>query len=319
MEIVEIKEKIIEDLGEEIDSNDFNEIYNIIIKYISRVHPDKYTDEKLKNENIEKTKKATAILSIIKSEIEKERIKSTSLIPIDEIKIQLENIEYKSLLKDQEIIEYKKLIDKQNNEINAYKQNIIELEKAISLERNKNISIGKEYVSNRYKPKKNQYLFTGTIGSLLIIYNIFSHIESISVSITKYLPFNEKTINIILFSVLIISLFIIIYKIFKSITINNFLDEIITQVSISKFNNIISYNRISKQDIYDEIINRINKMPWYKKIYLKLMGVNNQIIVNEGMNNVINYLLNNKYVEEKSTIDNMNEYFKIKSSDYWNM
>jgi len=309
MAIDEIIKKITEELKIDVNYENLEEIYNAVKSFIAKVHPDRVFDPNIKKENLEKTKKATEILSIIKSELEKERTKDTSLVLIDENKISVENIEFKLILKEKEIMELKNFVEEQREKIDI-------LNKSLINEREKNRNMKTNEIIKNSKPNGKQYLFTGMMSILTIIFNLFLHIEKISMIFIKYLPFSEKVINIILFSILTISLFYILYKIVRSSTIKKFLDELITQKSISKLNDIVEYGLLSRQSIYDELFARINNLPWYKRLFYKFFDINNLIVIEEGMQKIISYLENNEYIE-KSYTGNFNQFYNIKIINKW--
>jgi hypothetical protein len=318
MELVPFIEKIKNDLKIDIVSSDLDGIYSEVKAYIIKIHPDKYTDEDVKEENNEKATVATSILTELKKEIDRKRATETALVPYDENKISIENYEYRLLVKENELFKLRKCILDKNNEIEKLKAEIDEIKKISEQVRSSQILEQKNEIIKTFKPQRTSFVTAGTVTALIVFYNILNQIEVVSKKLTSYLPISEKTTNIILFSALVLSICVIIYKSLKSFVVKNYLNTIITQNNIAEIGNLIEKGQINRQQLHDHILQKFKKEKWLKKMSNWFFGIKNPIIVEEAINMIVDYMIANSYIE-KINVKNMIQNYKVLELTIWDV
>lgn len=197
---MEITNSIIQEVKDELGITDdipSTRLYDLLHKYRTSQHPDKFTDESLKEVAEEKFKKINSLLGKLSTHIELEKQQK----PANELAIFQNDYEIIDL--KQSTVHLEKEIERLNNEIKSN-------EYLIKRIRKENKRLKKDYVDKKteelikeYKPTKKSLLSLGIIFILTLITGVLTKVEEIANFIFKYSPFEESTLNFVIFSILI--------------------------------------------------------------------------------------------------------------------
>ncbi|WP_417801180.1 hypothetical protein [Tenacibaculum sp.] len=198
---MEITNSIIQEVKDELGISDdipSTRLYDLLHKYRTTQHPDKFTDENLKEVAEEKFKKINSLLDKLSQYIELEKQQK----PANELSIFQNDYEITDL--KQSTVHLEKEIEKLKNEIKSN-------EYLIKRIRKENKRLKKDYVDKKteelikeYKPTKKSLLSLGIIFILTLITGVLTKVEEIANFIFKYSPFEESTLNFTIFSILIL-------------------------------------------------------------------------------------------------------------------
>lgn len=205
------------------------ELYDLLHKYRSSQHPDKFLDEQRKIDAEEKFKNLNTLLLELASQIEQEKqLKMPSeIIPFQKdyeiVKSKQLIINYESIIEDLQLS--KRVAE---NEIKSLKKQILKLqgdkadEKAIDLVKH-------------YKPSKRSLLSQGITFLLTFLIGVLSKIEEVAAIIAKFFPFDPSILNYIIFGVLVIIPLRFIKMYMEEGKIENVAKRIRTPLFINKF------------------------------------------------------------------------------------
>lgn len=318
MDINEVILKINQELGLEIVSTDINGVYDELKRFISKVHPDKFTDDELKQENVGKTQAATLFLTELKKEMERKRISENAVVPYDETKVNIENYEYRMILKDNDLFQLQSEIALKNEEIAVLKGKIKELTHLTSQTRSSQISQEKERVINSFKPKQPSLITAGTVTTLILVYNILGQVEGVSKKLTSYLPVPELVTNICLFSILTLTIVSIGYKFLRADAIKRFLNAVITQSNLSAIGTLVTKGQINRHQIHDFFVDQLISAKGLRRLSIGLWRVNEPPIIEEAIDMIVDYMIANSFIE-RINVKNMVQNYKVMELTLWDV
>lgn len=206
------------------------------------MHPDRTTNELVKEEYEEKIKKLNDLykrfgeyiknsstensIQLYKGEVEFDYI--SSKIENDELKDKIESLEFK-------IEELKNSIDKKD--------------KIIKKQNDTKIKEETEKLKKIYEPKKSNLIVLGISAFLSGLILLLTSTEQAISFYSKYLPMIDPDyINIITFCVLVIVTLIFVVNYIKKIIINTWTDKINSTFFIAKLFDYVKLNIVSQND-----------------------------------------------------------------------
>lgn len=277
------------------ESTNSVELYETLTSYRNQLHPDRCYDDESKMEATEKFVKATQLLTDLNSFINRERLAKspTELVAIEK--------DYTIVNIQQKVIDKEKIIEVLESKIAKYREiirNLLEQNKTISKERKET-----NYEEIRKIYKDNGKIKTG-IGlkvAFVFIYSFITSIDQISKAIRDYLPFSQNVLNIIVFSCISVSIIYSIRILIKNKIIEENSLRIETTTLIAKFSTLLKSDhfgsKISEMKIFEFIKSEFTNK---KKVFAfleKIVGANNDVVVEKYKNVFINNLLEKQLIK----------------------
>jgi hypothetical protein len=279
--------------------NDIDKIdlYHQLLAFRNKNHPDQYYDEETKKEANELFIKANDLLRNITILINREKLEKTPA------EISIYNKDYEIVNIQQNIIDNEMIIEENNKKIMAYrkiKKNILEQNKLLSnqlKENNQNI-LG---LKNIYKNNRELKIGLGIKLFFTLLLYILLNIDRIAEILTKYFPFSNTLLNIIIFSFMFFSIIVNIRKLLQNTIVETRAREIETVTFTIKFSEFIKKEehfgiKINEKQIIDFIKNQFNKKNKFGNFIDSLLKTNNEIIFEKYKNIFIYYLIEKQLI-----------------------
>lgn len=320
-DLSDVKQQIEKDLKIKIESDDLDEIYSQVKQIIIGIHPNNFTNDEIQVENVEKTKVATNILADLKKMKEAKIVSETGLSVIIEKKQEIDNLEFKTIIKENELLQLKQELFIKNEKIKELESKIKELYKNIATINNTKNNESKESLIKLLSPKKGNFITAGSALTILVAYNTIGQLEVLSKKVLLYLPVPQIVINTLIFIILGFSLIWITYRKFRADYIRHFLDRVVIQKNIVAISEYIDRGQINRQQIHEYI----SKLPltgsYLKKLLNNLYCIKDELIIEEAVNIFIAYLVQNGYIEHINVKDFIPNYKlrELSLSDVWRL
>ena len=310
--MTELNKSIIQKVKDELGITDdlsSTELYDLLHKYRSSQHPDKFTDDTRKKEAEEKFKNLNTLLQELASyiEIEKLQKKPSEIIPFqkdfDLVKSKQENVNLEETIKDLELT------------IRVDKIKIENLKKELARLRSEKVDKKTKELIKLYKPTKKNLFALGITFFLTFIVGILTKIEEIAAIISKYSPFNEKILNYIIFGILILIPMKYLKMVYEESRIQKLSNKIKTPLFINKFYKYLNDSNVTESftemNVYDYLTNQLvpkNKIS--KFVNSKIFHLYNEITI-DSLKDIFIYNLINKQLINISTAEKLDRTFKI--------
>lgn len=316
-----IKKEILE-LLDIRDENNFSdiELFKLLDKKRKAVHPDRTTDEDVKEEYEKKIKSANDLYEKFGKFIQKE---PTDLaLQINDNEIQFEYIGLKF-----ENDELKKEVSDLKCKIKVYKAQKKKDKRTITALNDKKIKEETEKLKEIFKPKTNRIIALGIAALIGVLIHILTQTEQAVGIYMKYLPSaTPDIINLITLSILLIITGIFLTTYIKQRIINNWTEK----VKSSEFNTqLFEYIDKHPKSGYDYDLGYTFKSVYFSenlvydfikeyfeskykpvKIFRKIIGLN-VFSVFENFKKIIIYQLINKDIVNIDGNDGFNKKFRL--------
>ena len=274
------------------------ELLKLLKDYRKRIHPDKFTEERAREEATEKFKELGNTIDELNRYIENEKLhrgaKELALFePLyDNVSLQIKLDEGEQKIKN---LEEQVEILKKNNE---------ELSKSLTRKQNEELEEENLKLKELYKPSSQKLASLGILFLLTSFFAVMIKIEEVSVVLKKYSPFPESYLNIIIFGIFVLMLILVI----KQFIENKFISLKVSEVCSPKFskefwtylNSVKDWEEektkdFAEEDVFCFIHGKDNKL---KSIFGVLGFKLFQVETSDRLKNfVINTLLNKKLIE----------------------
>jgi hypothetical protein len=313
-----IEKNIIQKVKDELQvSEDLSstELYDLLHKYRSTQHPDKYTDDAMKKIAEEKFKHLNELLLELSKNIEQEKQQQ---LPSE---IVLHQKEYEIVKIKQQTVDYEKEIKSLKDNINCKEWEIKNLQEEINNLQKEKISKETQDLIKLYKPSKKSIFSLGITFFLTLIIGVLSKIDEIAGLITKYFSFNIEFLNVIILIILIVVPLYYFKKRLDENIIEKVAIKISTPIFINGFMKYLETNRwkegekidsFTELDIYQYITQQLKDSYGFKYSYSKVF-IYNEISINALKDIFIYNLLNRKLISI-STADKLDRKFNISKS-----
>jgi hypothetical protein len=310
-----IEKNIIQKVKEELQVSEkenlsSTELYDLLHKYRSTQHPDKYADDALKKIAEEKFKHLNELLLELSKHIEQEKQQQ---LPSE---IVLHQKDYEIVKIKQQTVDYEKEVQSLKMTISREEDIIKNLQEEISQLQKEKINTETQDLIKLYKPSKKSIFSLGITFFLTIIIGVLSKVDEIAELIGKYFPFNIEVLNIIILIILIIIPLYYLKKRLDEDIIEKTAKIIITPIFISKFMKDLETksgmgdretDSFKELDVCQYITQQLSY--GFKYSYSKLF-IYNAISIN-ALKDIFIYNLLNKKLISISTADKLDRKFTI--------
>lgn len=244
----ELATSIIQKVKDELqESGDLSatELYDLLHKYRSSVHPDRFMDEERKKDAEEKFKKLNSLLVELSNfiEQEKQQKKPSELIPYQK--------DYEIVKTKQQIIQYEELINRLEQDNKAYESEVKLLKKEMLKLLGDKVTEKTAELIKHYKPSKKNLVSQGVTFLITLMIGVLTKIEEVANILTKYFPFNPSYLNYLVFGVLVYIPIRFIKKYTEEAQIERTAKRIRTPLLLKQF--IIYLSVRDKKDTFTEM------------------------------------------------------------------
>ena len=269
----------------QIDNNSPLELLQLLRKYRNSFHPDKFTDEKVKDQAGKKFIEIGTLIQELDSLIQQEQInKSPKELALYEPLYDNTSLQSKLDLS----LEENKIL---NSKIDNLQNLIKDLENELKEKESKVIEGKQAELVKLYRPSNNRLFSITILLALTGLIPVLTKIESISNIIRKYAPFTTTQINMFMFIIFISMIVFSLSKYLQYIAIKNRIDEIKSPVFQNNFFEFLpDKNDFTEYQVYTYIYGEENiikrtllliglKLYKYETInYLKDVFIHNLIV-----------------------------------------
>ncbi len=310
--MTKLNKSIIQKVKDELgiaDNLSSTELYDLLHRYRSSQHPDKFIDDKRKEDAEEKFKTLNTLLQELASHIETEKLqkKPSEIIPFqkdfDLVKSKQANVNLEETISRQELT-----IRVKDSEIKGLNEELARL-------RSEKVDKKTNELVKSYKPTKKNLFTMGITFFLTFLIGVLTKIEEVATIIAKYFPFNEDILNYIIFGILVLIPMKYLKMIYEESRIQKLSKKIKTPIFINKFYLCLKDNDIkesfTEMHVYDYLMkqlvpkNRINKF-----FNSKVFQLYNEITI-DSLKDIFIYNLINKQLIKISTAEKLDRTFKI--------
>ncbi len=285
------------------------ELYDLLHKYRSSQHPDKFMDEERKKEAEEKFKRLNSLLLELANfiEQEKQQKKPSEIIPYQKdyeiVKTKQQIINYEATISDLQFI------NRMNEgEIKTLKRQILKLQGDKADEKTTDLI-------KHYKPSKRSLLSQGVTFLLTLTIGVLTKVEEVANILTKYFPFDPAYLNSIIFAVLVFIPVRFAKMYVEEGQIENTAKRIRTPLFINKFLNYLknkgAKDTFTEMNVYDFLSSELAP----KTFLTRFLQVNIFVFYNEttidSLKDIFIYNLLNKQLISISSAEQLDRKFKI--------
>jgi hypothetical protein len=301
-------QKVKTELGVE-ENLSSTELYDLLHKYRSNNHPDKFTDQDLKVQAGEKFKVLNPLLKELKIHIEKENLqkKPSELIIFEK--------DYESIKLKQQIITLEEANESLNSTINYKNREIEKLTATLNKARNAELAEKTSDLINLYKPNSKSLFSLGITIVLTLIAGVLTKIEEVANLINKYSPFSQLTFKYIVFSVLIFFILRYCKMSYEGGRIEYSAKKIKTPLIINKFVNYLDDKDIGDSfteiQVYDFLQNEFIPKNMFSRLFnSKIFHLYSETTI-DSLKDIFIYNLINRKLITISSADRLDRKFKI--------
>ena len=306
-----IKAKVLKFLEITEEINDYD-LFERLMKHRNQLHPDQYYDQESKNNANTKFIEANSLLTDLNSYINREKLKKS---PSEIIKYEKE---FALINTQQELVDKDKEIDFLNTKLKKYRKfikQLIDQQKILSKETKNN-----EYkdLHELYKKGGKNKLGIGINVFFGVLYAFIINIDKVSQAMGKFIPFSTDIFNTIIFILICFSIILNMRKLIQNTFIVNKSKMIESTVLIGEFSQQITSNhfgsKISELGVYHFIKNYFTPKKRLLVFLYKVLGVNNDIVLEKYKNIFINTLLEKQLIKISSAKSLDREFYVYGSS-----
>lgn len=320
-----MKETIKKEIFELLDIRDDNnfsdiELFKLLDKKRKAIHPDRTTDEDVKEEYNKKAMLANDLYEKFGKFIKDEP--TTLALQISDNEIQFEYIDLKF-----ENDELKKEISNLKTKIELLETDKKETNKIIEALNDKKIEEETEKLKDIFKPKTNKLIALGIAALIGILIHILTQTEQAIGIYIKYLPsVTPKIINIITLTILLIITGMFLTNYIKQIIVKNWTEKVKSTEFNTELFAFINEQPSTKRDydthyslrtinfeessIYNFIKKYFESKNKYVKVFRKAIGLN-VYSVYENFKKIIIYQLINKDIIKINGNSGFEKKFKL--------
>lgn len=309
--IQKVKEEL--SISEDLEST---ELYNLLHKYRSSQHPDKFVNDERKKVAEEKFKKLNTLLLELANYIEQEKQqkKPSDILPFQK--------DYEIVKTKQQSIEYEEIIKSLKLKIEVKEINIKELKKEILKLRSEKVDEKTIELIKLYKPTKRNLYSLGISFLLTIIAGVLIRVDDIAQIINKYSPLDQKVFNYIIFIILIFIPLRYLKMLFEESQIEKASKKIKTPLFISKFvkylDNKDSKDSFTEMDVYDYLYNSLYPKNIISRLFLSgIFNLYNETTI-DSLKDIFIFNLINRQLISISSANKLDRRFKIINTTYYN-
>lgn len=310
--MADITSSIIQKVKNELQIQDdltSTELYDLLHKYRSTQHPDKFTDKERKEAAEEKFKELNTLLYELSKhiELEKQQKNPSEIIPLKK--------DYEIVKAKQLIIDYEKNIKDLKLTIWGKGQKIKRLRRELQELQDKKLEEKTQELIKLYKPSKESLISQGIIFLITLIMAILTRIDEIATVIQKYSPFSPSYLNYLIFSILaFIPIRYAIQYIYEK-QIDKNANRIKTSVFLNKFLNYLTQNGIkdyfTEMNVYEFLQSELNSKNKLSKFIRKhIYNIYSETTI-DSLKDIFIYNLLNKQLISISTAEQFDRKFKI--------
>lgn len=294
------------------------ELYDLLHKYRSSQHPDKYDSDDIKKVAEERFKNLNNLLQELAIFIEKDKLqkKPNEVIPYqkdyDLVKSKNANIR-----KEEEI-------EKLKSEIYWKERQIKELKSELKNLRSEKVDIKTKELVNLYKPSKRSLLSMGLTFLLTVLLGVLSKIDEIAAIVYKYSPINIEILNYVIFSVIIIIPVNYIRMMYEENLIQSIAKKIKTPLYINMFFKYLvekdTKKHFTEMDVYDFLAKQLfpkNKISRF--LNTKIIKLYSEITIDSLKSIFIYNLLHKQFIKISSANELDRNFEIIKAGRYFFM
>jgi hypothetical protein len=285
------------------------ELYDLLHKYRSSQHPDKFVDDDRKKEAEEKFKKLNNYLLDLSNIIEQEKLqkKPSEIIPFQK--------DYEIVITKQQNINYEKEIESLKFEKRMDATTIKELKKQIlNLQGNK-VEEKTEDLIKLYKPSKKSLFSQGITFVLTLTIGVLTKVDEVQAILIKYFPFDPRILNYIIFAILIYIPFHFLKTLYKESQIEYAAKRIKTPIFINGFLSYLTEKKIkdsfSETNVYEYLLLELKPRNLYSRLWNRyVIKVYNETSI-DSLKDIFIYNLLNKQLITISSAEQLDRKFKI--------
>jgi len=297
---------------EDLSTTDF---YDLLHKYRSSQHPDKFMDEARKKDAEEKFKRLNSLLLELANfiEQEKQQRKPSEIIPFQK--------DYEIVKSKQQLINYEEIIsnlqfmEKMNKgEIQTLKKQILKLQGDKADEKTADLI-------KHYKPSKRSLLSQGITFLLTLTIGILTKVEDVASILTKYFPFNPAYLNYIIFGVLAFIPLRFLKKYFEEGQIENTAKRIRTPLFINKFLHYLTEKEVKdtfrEMNVYEFLSLELAPNNFMTRLVKSnIYNLYNEATI-DSLKDIFIYNLLNKQLISISSAEQLDRKFKIAKTTHY--
>jgi hypothetical protein len=291
------------------------ELYDLLHKYRSSNHPDKFTDKDLKEKAEEKFKDLNVLLKELQSFVEKESLEKKP----SELVVYQKDFELIKL--KQELIALEETNKSLTINITSKEYEIEKLTKALNKVRNVELEEKTSDLITLYKPNSKSLFSLGVTVVLTLVAGVLTKIEEVANLINKYSPFEPTTFKYIVFAVLLFFILRYCKKSIEGSQIEYAAKRIKTPLMINKFVNYLDNKGIgdsfTEMNVYDFLSQEFIPKNYFSKLFFsKIFHLYSETTI-DSMKDIFIYNLINRKLVTISSADRLDRKFRIAKSSYY--
>lgn len=308
----EIEVSIIQKVKDELSiSEDLTgtELYDLLHKYRSTQHPDKFSDKEHKKVAEEKFKKLNGLLQELANYLEKDKQqkKPSEIIPYQK--------DYEIIKNKQLIIIYEEKIKSLTYEFENSKNVIRELKREIIKLQGDKVEEKTDELIKLYKPSKRSMFSLGLGFLLTFLIGVLSKVDEIAILIKKYFPFDPIYFNYLIFGILVYIPIKYLKMTYEENKIEEAARKIRTPLLIGGFMKYLEAIQLkdsfTEMNVYEYLYSYfIPKNKLLKLYYSKILKMYT-ISTIDSLKNIFIYNLLNRQLISISSAENLDRKFKI--------
>ena len=289
-----------------------SELYNQLYTYRNSQHPDKFQNEEAQKTAEDNFKKAGELLNKLKGVLEKELTerKPSEVVAIREsielINVKNDNVNYQEQIQDL----------KTNLELREYM--IKKLKRELKFLRNRKVENKSKELIYQYKPTKQKQITLGAIFIFTMIMSFLTKVEEIALFISKYSPFDEKYINLVIFVLLLFVPIRFIWVYLKQSAIVEISRKIITAPIIKGFKESIqngdTFTETQVHEYIEEVV--VPKSSLFRFFTIRILKIHTTVTV-DSLKDIFIYNLLSKQLIEISRANRLERNFSIIKPYSW--
>jgi hypothetical protein len=292
------------------------ELYDLLHKYRSSQHPDKYLDENFKKEAEERFKQLNLLLDELGNFIEKEKLqKKPSELILFEKDFEIIKTKQEILRFEKEIENLRLNIQIKDIETNNLKAEIKNLKTDLARATSDKVDKKTNDLIELYKPTKRSLLSLGLTFLLTIIIGVLTKIDQIALILKKYSPLQPIILNTLIFIFLIGIPLMYIKMIYEEHRIENAAKRIKTPKFILGFLIYLKenslYSSFTEMDVYNYLTQTlISRRPIVRYLYANVISIYNETTI-DSLKDIFIFNLLNKRLIAISNADRLDRNFDI--------
>lgn len=290
------------------------DLYDMLYKYRTNVHPDKFIEKNQKDEAEKRFKQIGEILEKLTIKIQHEKLNKKPS-EVMQYERRYEELSYKY-----EITRLQVELDKAQSDIQIKDWKVKELEEKVkTLQETTHIEKIDELI-NIYKPEKNALYSAVALAVLLFLSTVFSRVESIAGIVKKYSPISSNWFNNILFIIFVILMTIVVYQFIQDYSIKRLSKKIGAYRIYNKFLAYLGCDNENKNFKDSDVTNFIEVDILQKSFYLRTiyttLRLNNEIVL-EKTKDIFIYTLLTKRLIKLSGAQRLERIYGIIDTKYY--